>query len=91
MNSLGFANEVCFNFTLVSARQSRMFYKTQETTLCDICEGEDCGEMCKVRAEKQSSAGAAADNASASSSIRSGTASFALATLSVLVVRIMCF
>lgn len=68
-----------------------MFYKTQETTLCDICEGEDCGEMCKVRAEKQSSASASGDIIRSSSTISSGKASLILATLSVLVVRLMCF
>lgn len=91
LHSSGFVNEICTNIVLVLARQSRMFYKTQETTLCDICEGDDCGEMCKVRAEKQSSASASADNMNSSSSISTGAVSFVLASITVLVVRFMCF
>lgn len=35
------------------ARQARTFYKLPETTLCDICEGDDCGDSCTIRAEEQ--------------------------------------
>lgn len=68
-----------------------MFYKTQETTLCDICEGDDCGEMCKVRAEKQSSASNSGDIIRSSSSTRSGRASVVMAALTVITVRLICF
>lgn len=32
-----------------------MFYSIPEASLCDICENEDCGESCKIRADKQKS------------------------------------
>lgn len=32
-----------------------MFYNTEETSLCDICEGEDCNESCKIHAAEQRS------------------------------------
>lgn len=31
----------------VTARRARIFYHTSKTTLCDICDGEDCGKLCK--------------------------------------------
>lgn len=30
-----------------------MFYSIPEASLCDICENEDCGETCTIRADKQ--------------------------------------
>lgn len=41
-----------------TARRARMFYKTAETTLCDICEGAECDESCKIQAAEQRSGGA---------------------------------
>lgn len=35
----------CFYF--VTARRARIFYQNSKTTLCDICDGDDCGEICK--------------------------------------------
>ncbi|GLG95490.1 uncharacterized protein GBIM_02438 [Gryllus bimaculatus] len=32
-----------------SSRRARMFYEPQKATLCDICEGEDCGDVCSSR------------------------------------------
>lgn len=39
-----------------------MFYSIPEASLCDICENEDCGESCKIRADKQKSNIGEADN-----------------------------
>lgn len=41
-----------FNFT---ARRARVFYRGPTATLCDICEGEDCGNICSVEAEARES------------------------------------
>lgn len=30
-----------------------MFYKTEEATTCDICEGEECNEKCSPQALRQ--------------------------------------
>lgn len=35
---------VWFVFT---ARRARIFYENRKTTLCDICEADDCGDICK--------------------------------------------
>lgn len=32
---------------------ARQFYKTESSSLCDICEGEDCGDACKIQANEQ--------------------------------------
>lgn len=32
-----------------------MFYEAPTATLCDICEGSDCGDKCTVKAEEQRS------------------------------------
>lgn len=32
---------------LFVARTARIFYQNRKTTLCDICEGDDCGDICK--------------------------------------------
>jgi hypothetical protein len=36
-----------------TARRARNFYKAKVADLCDICDGEDCGEDCKVKAQKR--------------------------------------
>lgn len=42
------------SFLYVLARRARVFYGGKRATLCDICEGEDCGDICsKERANKQ--------------------------------------
>lgn len=30
-----------------------MFYSIPEASLCDICENDDCGEACAIRADEQ--------------------------------------
>uniref|UniRef100_A0A336LNM3 CD109 antigen n=1 Tax=Culicoides sonorensis TaxID=179676 RepID=A0A336LNM3_CULSO len=36
-----------------NSRQARMFYKTEEASTCDICEGEECAEKCSPQALRQ--------------------------------------
>lgn len=38
-----------FDHPVVSARRARLFYRARQTTLCDICEEEDCGYICTSR------------------------------------------
>jgi hypothetical protein len=35
------------------ARRATQFYKAKQADLCDICEGDDCGEACKIKAQKR--------------------------------------
>lgn len=30
-----------------------MFYRAQQSTLCDICEGTDCGDTCTAKTAEQ--------------------------------------
>jgi len=39
-------------FYCFKARRARQFYQVKQSSLCDICEGEDCGNSCKIRAER---------------------------------------
>lgn len=40
-----------------AARRATQFYKAKQTDLCDICDGEEeCGEACKIKAQKRISA-----------------------------------
>lgn len=34
-------------FFFVIARRAREFYNVQQSTLCDICEGVECDDICK--------------------------------------------
>ncbi|CAH0556688.1 unnamed protein product [Brassicogethes aeneus] len=34
-----------------TSRRARVFYRGPRNTLCDICEGEDCGDICTTEAE----------------------------------------
>lgn len=34
------------------ARKATQFYRVPESTLCDICEGDDCGESCQPKAQE---------------------------------------
>uniref|UniRef100_A0A6B2E4V8 CD109 antigen n=1 Tax=Phlebotomus kandelakii TaxID=1109342 RepID=A0A6B2E4V8_9DIPT len=36
-----------------NARKARMFYSANPASLCDICEGDDCGESCTPQAQQQ--------------------------------------
>ncbi|XP_055540110.1 thioester-containing protein 1 allele R1-like isoform X6 [Wyeomyia smithii] len=38
-----------------NSRIARQFYDGPRSTLCDICENEDCGESCSIRSQKQRS------------------------------------
>lgn len=38
---------------MTTARRATQFYKAKQADLCDICEGDDCGEACKIRAQKR--------------------------------------
>lgn len=39
-----------------SARRATQFYTAKQADLCDICDGEECGEACKIKAQKRVSA-----------------------------------
>ncbi|CRK99836.1 CLUMA_CG013142, isoform B [Clunio marinus] len=36
-----------------NSRRATQFYRAKKADLCDICEGDDCGETCRVQAEKR--------------------------------------
>ncbi|GAB1860997.1 CD109 antigen [Camponotus japonicus] len=36
-----------------SSRRARVFYEARKTTLCDLCEGEDCEDICVSKPGKQ--------------------------------------
>ncbi|XP_068084683.1 CD109 antigen isoform X2 [Anabrus simplex] len=36
-----------------SSRRARQFYEPRIATLCDICEGEDCGDVCSSQPNRQ--------------------------------------
>lgn len=38
---------------LFPARRATQFYSAKKAYLCDICEEDDCGEVCKIRALKR--------------------------------------
>lgn len=38
------------NLNFCTARRARVFYEPKTATLCDICEGEDCGDVCVKQA-----------------------------------------
>lgn len=38
-----------------NSRVARQFYNGPKSTVCDICENEDCGESCSIRSQKQRS------------------------------------
>lgn len=39
------------------ARRARVFYEAQTATLCDICEGEQCGDTCSSNPRGNSQTG----------------------------------
>lgn len=43
-----------------SSRRARVFYEPRKATLCDICENEDCEDLCVSQAGKQDSTQSAA-------------------------------
>uniref|UniRef100_A0AAG5DEP7 CD109 antigen n=1 Tax=Anopheles atroparvus TaxID=41427 RepID=A0AAG5DEP7_ANOAO len=47
-----------------NSRIARQFYEGPKASLCDICEGEDCGEACTIRSQKQRSSDAPGSNES---------------------------
>lgn len=38
---------------LYTARRARVFYEPRRTTLCDLCEDEDCEDICVSKPGKQ--------------------------------------
>lgn len=46
-----------------SSRRARAFYEPRKTTLCDLCEDEDCEDICVSKPGKRK------DNASAASHV----------------------
>ncbi|XP_023015119.2 thioester-containing protein 1 allele R1 isoform X1 [Leptinotarsa decemlineata] len=38
-----------------TSRRARVFYKSRSVTLCDICEEEDCGDICSTEAKARAS------------------------------------
>ncbi|XP_076245134.1 thioester-containing protein 1 allele R1 isoform X2 [Calliopsis andreniformis] len=47
-----------------SSRRARVFYEARKATLCDICENEDCEDLCVSQAGKQDSPQSAASHLS---------------------------
>ncbi|XP_055684022.1 thioester-containing protein 1 allele R1-like isoform X2 [Lutzomyia longipalpis] len=67
-----------------NARRARQFYSANPASLCDICEGDDCGDSCTPKAQQQTSGrepGSPLDNPSAV-----GAASAILNSFAVLIV-----
>lgn len=46
-------SKIKLNFVFFVARRATQFYKARPAALCDICDGDDCGESCKVQAAKR--------------------------------------
>lgn len=40
-------------FFYLLARRATQFYKAKTAHLCDICDGDDCGETCKAQSAKR--------------------------------------
>jgi hypothetical protein len=38
---------------LITARRATQFYSGRKASLCDICDQEDCTEVCKIRPSRQ--------------------------------------
>ncbi|XP_038106495.1 CD109 antigen isoform X6 [Culex quinquefasciatus] len=67
-----------------NSRIARQFYDGPKSTVCDICENEDCGESCSIRSQKQRSP--KDDNGTADVRAVSGAVTVgALSTMHVLV------
>uniref|UniRef100_A0A1S4J5W5 CD109 antigen n=1 Tax=Culex quinquefasciatus TaxID=7176 RepID=A0A1S4J5W5_CULQU len=67
-----------------NSRIARQFYDGPKSTVCDICENEDCGESCSIRSQKQRSP--KDDNGTADVKAVSGAVTVgALSTMHVLV------
>ena len=43
----------CNTIITILARRARVFYEPKMTTLCDICEGEQCGDVCSIKSGKR--------------------------------------
>lgn len=37
----------------ILARRARLFYRSKTNTLCDICEDEECGDICVAESKPQ--------------------------------------
>lgn len=81
----------------MTARRATQFYSAKASTLCDICEEEDCGESCEVKASKRISERSenieakpkpAADAKDASSQLSSPAIILALIAITKMILRI---
>lgn len=52
--NIKFPKSMLLNYIFFSlARRATQFYKAKQADLCDICDGEECGEACKIKAQKR--------------------------------------
>lgn len=65
-----------------------MFYNTEQTSLCDICEGEDCHESCKIHASKQRSGDSSDDDIIRSTGSIAGVATVLLISSAVYLISV---
>ncbi|KAH0819427.1 hypothetical protein GEV33_003364 [Tenebrio molitor] len=66
-----------------SSRRARLFYRGKRSTLCDICEDEDCGEVCTSEANPQV-AGESRESKGGASSLQFSRLGFVIAILAIL-------
>ncbi|KAJ3654530.1 hypothetical protein Zmor_013712 [Zophobas morio] len=66
-----------------SSKRARLFYKGRTSTLCDICEDEDCGDVCRAEANPQVAAGLNGDSKSSSSCLPFSWATFIIAIFAI--------
>jgi hypothetical protein len=82
--------------TFLTARRATQFYSAKTASLCDICDEDDCGETCKIKASKRVSERSEktqvqsreADAKDASSQLSSPLAIFALVAITKLFLRV---
>lgn len=74
-----------------NSRIARQFYDGPKSTVCDICENEDCGESCSIRSQKQRSpkddGNTTADVKAASAAVSVGAMSLVHALVAVLLMK----
>lgn len=66
-----------------NSRIARQFYDGPKSTVCDICENEDCGESCSIRSQKQRSPKDDGSNAT-TGDVKAASAAVSVGALSAL-------